>query len=127
MNLIKDKRGLNSSGHQAFSIILYIIIYLVLQSYFKLDVKVFIFGLCPYILGALASDWVENSKMGPKHRGFWHSYQFMAIIIFIIIPLCVLQFYITHSNNFILLAFFFYGILSHFLPDALTKSSLPLK
>ena len=124
MSLMKNKKGLNEQGHRAFSIIIYIIFYLVLQGYVDVDVKLFIFGFAPFLIGSLASDWVENSKMGPKHRAFWHSFRFMAIITFIIIPLLIAQYFITKSNNFLGLVFFFSGILSHALPDALTKSSI---
>lgn len=121
---MKDKRGLNSQGHKVFSTAIYIIFYLVLQCYMALDVKIFIFGFVPYFIGSLILDWVENSQMGPRHRGFWHSFRFMTIIVFIIIPLLLVQYIINKSNNFIALIFFFFGILSHALPDSLTKMSI---
>jgi membrane-bound metal-dependent hydrolase YbcI (DUF457 family) len=127
MGLMKDKRGLNSQGHKVFSITIYIIFYAILQSYVNLDVKIFIFGFVPFLIGSLILDWVENSKMGPRHRAFWHSFRFMTIITFIIIPLLLAQYFITKSNNFIGLVFFFFGILSHALPDSLTKSSIDWK
>ena len=99
MNLMKNKKGLNKQGHIVFSITIYIISYLILQSYANIDVKLFIFGFAPYILGTLIIDWTENSKMGPRHRGFWHSFLFMTIITFIIIPLILVQYYLTKSNN----------------------------